>query len=160
MTNAQAAGAALDERPVLHLNRVFQASRERVFSAFVETDQMARWWGPEGCTVPEAEIDARPGGAYALHMQMPDGNVHNLSGVFREVVRPEKLVYTWIWGHGDFEGIETLVTLEFADQGGATEVRLTHQMLPSETACDLHQGGWSSSFDCLDRLLADTGEGT
>ena len=92
-------------------------------------------------------------------MQMPNGNAHNLSGVFREVVRPEKLVYTWIWGQGDLEGLETLVTLEFADRGKATEVRLTHEMLPTETACELHNDGWSSSFDCLDRLLAAPPEG-
>lgn len=86
-------------------------------------------------------------------MQMPNGNAHHLSGVYREVVPLEKLVYAWIWGQGDMEGLETLVTLEFTDQDGATEVRLTHVMLPSENACDLHRQGWSSSLDCLNQLM-------
>ena len=52
-------------------------------------------------------------------------------------------------------GLETLVTLEFTDQDGATDVRLTHEMLPSENACDLHRQGWSSSLDCLNQLMLE-----
>ena len=96
-----------------------------------------------------------PGGAYVLLIRMPNGNDHHLSGVYREVTPPENLVYTWIWGNGEFEGLETLVTLEFAEQGDATEVRLTHEMLPDENACDLHRQGWSSSLDCLDALIRE-----
>jgi uncharacterized protein YndB with AHSA1/START domain len=92
-------------------------------------------------------------------MQTPEGTIHKLSGVFREVVRPERLVYTWTWGQGDLGGIESLVTLEFVARGEATEVRLTHEMLPGQAACELHGAGWTGSFDCLDRALSQTPEG-
>ena len=87
-------------------------------------------------------------------MAEPDGCIHRLTGVFREVRPPEKLVYTWIWGGGDMAGVESLVTIEFADLGTATELALTHERLPSERACELHEQGWTSSFDCLDESLA------
>ena len=155
MTNPETTTAEMiDDRPVLQLRRTFEARRESVFDAFTKPDELAKWWGPKGMTTPVAEIDLRTGGAYRFDMAEPDGGIHRVTGVFREVRRPEKLVYTFMWEEGDFAGVETLVTIEFADLGAATELTLTHELLPSERACELHEQGWTSSFDCLDESLA------
>ena len=154
MTNPETTTETIDDRPVLRLTRTFQAPRESVFDAFTKPDELAKWWGPKGMTTPVAEIDFRTGGAYRFDMAAPDGNIHRLTGVFREVRRPEKLVYTWIWEQGDMAGVESLVTIEFADRGAATELTLTNELLPSERACALHEQGWTSSFECLDESLA------
>jgi uncharacterized protein YndB with AHSA1/START domain len=138
----------------LNLRRQFKAPPNRVFRAFTDVAMLRQWWGPRGFTTPEAELDARPGGKYRLHMRSPEGNIHVLSGTFREVSPPKKLVYTWIWEQGDMAGLETLVTIDFRAKDGGTELALTHEKLPSATSRDRHNAGWSSSFDCLVEILA------
>jgi len=95
-----------------------------------------------------AQADARAGGAYRLSMREPDGKTHNVFGIYWEVIPPEKLVFTWKWEeHPEME--DTLVTLEFLDRGGATELVLVHERLPDEKMRDEHKKGWNG---CLDRL--------
>ena len=151
-TNTEAAAAA---KTTLRLRRRFAAPRERVFRAFTDPTILVRWWGPEGMTVPEIALDLRPGGKWRTCMESKEGSLHCVGGVYREIVAPERLVMTWIWEQGDLEGLETQVTLEFHEVGAETELRLTHERLPSESARDAHQGGWSSSFTCLERYLSE-----
>lgn len=154
MTHAQPAAQKMtdtvDPRPVLRITRTFDASRERVYAAFTKPEELEKWFGPQSVKAVIHQLDARPGGAYSLTMTHPDGEEFPLSGVYREVIPGEKLVYTWIWGEGEFAGVETLVTLVFKDLGGKTELTLTHEMLPSSLAREKHQEGWSGSFDCLE----------
>ncbi len=142
-----------DDDTVLRLTRTFAAPHEAVFRAFTEAEIFKTWWGPKDTTCPVAEIDARPGGRYRVEMRSPEGNTHVIEGEFREVVAPARLVYTWVWSGGDFAGREMLVTLEFSDAGGATELRLTHELLPDGAARDLHRKGWSGCLDCLAEIL-------
>jgi uncharacterized protein YndB with AHSA1/START domain len=146
--------AAATSDSVLRLSRTFRAARERVFGAFTDVKQLKQWWGPKGFSLPEAELDARPGGRYRLHMLSPEGNSYVLSGAFVELRPPERMVYTWVWEQGDNAGVEMLVTLEFRDLGGATELIVTHERLPSVAARDAHAGGWSSSLDRLEERFA------
>lgn len=142
------------EPHTLTLSRVFAAPRERVYRAFSDGDNVARWFGPHGFACAVFEFDCRPGGHYRLEMRAPDGGVHPLSGTFREVDRPERLVYTWVWGgEGGMAGMETLVALEFRDRDGGTEVQLTHSLLPSVAQVDRHRDGWTSSFEDLALIL-------
>jgi uncharacterized protein YndB with AHSA1/START domain len=111
--------------------------------------------------VDDLKVDLRPGGAYSLIFRQADGGGHALSGVYREVSPPGRLVMTWVWGQGDMAGVETLVTIELAESGvgaGAeTELTLTHEMLPSQNSIDHHGKGWMSIFNCLDRFVEDGG---
>src|SRR5690349_11381306 len=111
----------------LNLSRVLDAPRERVFRAWTDPRALAQWWGPPGFACPLAQVDLRPGGAYRLSMQPPQGDIFYLGGIFREITPPARLVYTWRW-EDDTEGTgETLVTVEFKDLGARTEVILTHE---------------------------------
>ncbi len=151
-TNLKAT-AADAKHSVLRITRRFAAPREAVFKAFTDVEVFKKWWGPKGFTCPTAEIDARPGGRFHAEMLSPDGITHIIEGVFQEVTPPARLVVTWAWQNGDYEGLETLVTLEFDDHDGETELRLTHEELADELARERHSQGWSSSFDCLDEIL-------
>ncbi len=154
MAQATQTTSAPDSGETLRLTRSFAAPREVVFRAFTDPEIFKKWWGPKGVNCQVAKCDVRPGGRYHLEMTTPEGNTHVLDGEYREVVAPERLVYTWTWGHGDFGGIESLVTLEFIDSGNnTTELRLTHERLPGERARELHGQGWSGCFDCLEALL-------
>ena len=133
----------------LNLRRIFKAPRKKVFRAWTDPEELKKWWGPEGYATPSAEVDLRVGGKYRLGMRkLPDGEIFYLSGIYREVRPPERLVYTWRWEAQPEHG-ETLVTVEFREVGDSTEVVLTHERFPTETARDDHNRGWSG---CLDRL--------
>ncbi len=156
-TNLQTSPEADKGRPVLRLRRRFAASRERLFRAFVEEGELVRWWGPEGFDVPELRLDPREGGSWRISMRAPDGAIYCLGGVYREVRPPEHLVMTWTWESDSMAGVETLVTLEFRDLGQESELLVTHEGFPRETARDRHEEGWSGGLDCLERHLAQAG---
>jgi uncharacterized protein YndB with AHSA1/START domain len=131
----------------LRLTRVFDAPRPLVFRAWTEAEQMRRWFCPHDHWGVEVEIDPRVGGAYRIAMRDTDsGRDHVAYGTFREVRAPERLVFTWQWEAG---APQTLVTVEFRDLGGKTEVTLTHEALPTAEQRAKHEHGWSG---CLARL--------
>ncbi len=140
----------------LVIRRTFAAPRARVYAAWTEPEQMRRWAGPEGFSVPEMEQDPRVGGTYRMTMQQPDGERISVRGVFREIEPPERISYTWRWEEDTPEAeIETLVTVEFHDRGAETELVLTHDRFVSEESRAGHEGGWNSALDELGRFLAE-----
>lgn len=134
----------------LHLTRTLPFPRERVFRAWTEIGELSKWWGPEGFTLPEAEVDLRVGGRYRLGMKPPEGEVVYLTGTYLEIEPPEKLVYTWQWESGPSE--ETLVTVEFRARGDHTDVVIRHERFPDLEARDRHAEGWGACLDRLERL--------
>lgn len=137
----------------LRLRRTFAAPRERVFRAWTTPEEMKRWTGPGDYTTPLAEVDLRPGGQYRIHMRAPDGTLRRLTGVYRAVDAPTRLVYTWRW-EDDPAFPDTLVTVEFVERGAATEVVLTHEAFPNAAARQRHAVGWTGCFDKLAHVLA------
>ncbi len=133
----------------LTLNRHIRAPREKVFDAFVTEQAMRAWMCPRGMTIPELALDARVGGGFRLAMRARDGDTFRARASYREIVRPERLVYTWQWVGEGMPNIETLITVTFAEREGGTEVRMTHSGFPDQVMCDSHQEGWGS---CLNRL--------
>ena len=87
------ATANVAEREVV-ITRVFDAPRSLVFKAWTDPEHMARWWGPRGFTNPICELDARVGGAWRIVMRSPAGIEYPCGGVYREIVEPERLVFT------------------------------------------------------------------
>ena len=143
-----------DDGRTLTMRRTFAADRERVFRAFSDGAQMAEWFGPEGCTCRVSEYDCRPGGAYNLEIVSPEGNPIPLTGEFREVTPPERLVYTWMWGgESSMAGQESLVTLDFVARDEGTELRLTHSRLRNDEQAESHRGGWASSWNKLAKVV-------
>ena len=106
------------EHRELTIVRLFDAPRALVFAAFTDPVHLARWWGPHGFTNPVCEFDARPGGAFRIHMQAPDGTIHVTQGVVREIVKPERLVFTVALLEDDGSiRLENLTTVTFAEGG-------------------------------------------
>lgn len=137
----------------LRLTHRFQAPRERVFDAWTNPEVLRRWWaaGPDWDT-PEAVVDLRPGGGYRLSMRNPETDaVHTVIGEYTEVVPPERLAYTWRWEGQD--GEETLVVVEFADAGGATEVVVTHRGFSNGGVRDEHEHGWRACLANLEQRV-------
>lgn len=133
----------------LRVSRVINASPARVFDAWTEPDQLKQWSSPEGgYTVEDVQVDLTVGGRYRIGMVTPDGNRIAAYGVYRKIERPKRLVYTWDWD-GEAPLGETLVTVEFNDLGGSTEVVINHERFPNAEAKQGHEDGWTS---CLNKL--------
>jgi uncharacterized protein YndB with AHSA1/START domain len=141
----------------LRLERTFNAPRQAVFDAWTSAEVLRRWW-PAGSDweTPVAEVDVRVGGSLRLVMRSPDGEEFGGSGEYLEITRPERLVFTWTWdGHEGHEGAQ-LVEVEFSERDdGTTAVVLTNRGLPNEKSRRSHREGWETSFDNLDRVLAE-----
>jgi len=130
----------------VEVRRLIRAPRQRVFDAWTKTEEVRAWHAPGPLTVSHAEIDLRPGGSYRIHMREPNGNEHRVSGVYREVTPPKKLVYTWGWD-GDHPVKDSLVTIEFHERGDATEVVLRHTGIGDEKERASHEHGWTAIMD-------------
>lgn len=148
------AGAPLADLELV-ITRVFDAPRELVFEAWAEPERAVRWWGPQGFTTAYCEMDVRPGGTYRVCMRSPEGTEHWQRGVCREVVAPERLVFTFAWEDAEGKpGHETVVTVTLAEYGAMTKLTLHQAVFETVTERDLHQGGWESALECLAVYLA------
>lgn len=135
----------------LRLEQTFAARREDVFDAWTNPEVLRRWWaaGPDWGT-PAAEVDLREGGRYRLSMHNPESDeTHTVGGEYREVRRPERLVYTWAWEGESPEPSETVVTVEFSDRDGVTDVVLIHEGFSSDESRGAHEHGWNAVFENL-----------
>lgn len=154
----------MEERDVnsnlkLQLSRVIKAPRTRVYDAWTKPELMQSWFCPGNMIVPKAETDLRPGGSYRVEMQGSidacEGSPADVdmshkavaTGIYEKIVPNELLSFTW---RGDWDASEvTLVTVEFRDVEGGTEVNLTHERFTSAESRNKHQHGWEG---CLQKL--------
>ena len=140
---------------VLLITRVFDAPRELVFRAWTDSAQARKWMGPRGFTATHNENDRRVGGKWRLCLRR-DATGEELwqGGVNREIVVPERLVFTFAWDkESDLSGSETLVTITFAEHAGKTTMTFRQEVFDSMASRDGHQGGWNSTFDRLEEFL-------
>jgi len=150
----------------LVITRIFDAPRELVWKAWTEPERFMRWWGPKDFTSPACKIDLRLGGKYLSCMRGPDGQDYWSTGVYREIVEPERIVYTDSFAdeHGNVVPashyglsagfpLELQVTVTFEDYGGKTKMTLKHVGIPAGEMSDMTGAGWNESFDKLAESL-------
>ena len=139
----------------LVLRRTFDAARDRVFDAWTSPAMLREFLAPPEGKIGDVAIDLRPGGKYHIEVVHDDGDVWTVRGVYREVRRPERIVCTWGWDEDDPSlRHETLLTLEFLERSGKTELVLTHERFRDQEQRDNHEGGWSKILQQLDRAFA------
>lgn len=139
----------------LVITRILDAPRDVVFRAWTEPDRVARWWGPQGFVTTYCDMDIRPGGAFRVCMRSPAGAEHWKQGIYREIVAPERLVFTFAWEDAEGKpGHQTLVTVTLADRGGRTELTLHQAVFETAPARDDHRRGWTSTLQRFAEYLA------
>jgi uncharacterized protein YndB with AHSA1/START domain len=145
--------AKIREKPSLTIVRKLEAAPEKVWRALTQPEALKQWFAPsDDFRIPVAECDVRVGGRYHVIMKSPDGEEHDVSGVYREVVASRKLAFTWTWKSTPER--ESLVILELRAAGGGTELTLKHEQFLDEEARDKHQQGWNGCLARLERNLA------
>jgi uncharacterized protein YndB with AHSA1/START domain len=137
----------------LQIKRVIEAPRERLYRAWTNPQELMRWFSPtDQILVHKVEVDARPGGRYRIEM-LKEGKTIVVSGVYREVRPPERLVFTWAWQEWE-PGWDSVVAVELRDLGHSTELVLTHELFPSAEERSRHERGWNGALERLGQMLA------
>jgi uncharacterized protein YndB with AHSA1/START domain len=149
-------GMAEAEQPTgtrLHLERIVVGPQHRVFAAFVDSEQLRRWWGPAGFTVPRLQFDAVEGVDYWIAMQPPEGDVFHIRGSFRVVEPPRRLIFTFTYEEPDPDDQETLVTLTFESADAGTRLILDQGPFKTAARLGLHRDGWTETLERFERSL-------
>jgi uncharacterized protein YndB with AHSA1/START domain len=140
--------------PAIVLRRTYAAPRQRVFDAWTKPELAMKFLGPNDVTVPKVHMDVRTGGSYSIVMILPDGARWKVGGTYREVRPPERLSMTWRWEEDDpADEHDTLLTLEFNECDGGTELVLTHEQFANADSRDRHEEGWSAIVNQLGEAL-------
>lgn len=143
----------IDDRTSLQIRRILKASIDDVYAAWTDPAQVKEWMAPsDDFGETDAAIDLRVGGRYTITMRGRDGEVHRVSGAYREIVPNRRLVYTWAWQSTPER--ESLVTVEFLPAGAGTELVLTHTRFFDSEARDRHSHGWNGCLERFGRYLS------
>ncbi len=143
---------AVAPRPSLTLKRRVNAPPEKVYAAWTDPEKIMKWFGPDSGPVKHASADVRVGGRYAVQFGTEDGEEHNVSGIYREVMPNQKLVFTWAWR--TMPERESLVTVLIKPEGAGSLLTLIHEQFFDEAARDRHAQGWTGCLNKLERYLA------
>jgi uncharacterized protein YndB with AHSA1/START domain len=156
MTDSNASPAAVV------IERTFDAPVDLIWRMWTEPEHFKAWYGPDGATIPVAEMDVRVGGSRRLGMEMqtPNGPLRMwFTGEYRDIVENKRLVYTEAMsdengnvvspsdmGMPEGHPTTTEITVELEDVGGRTKMVMTHAGVPADSA---GAAGWAMAFDKL-----------
>ena len=147
--------APAKERPSLTLRRHYPVAAEKVWRAWTDPQALKAWFGPEEIvSVPLAEVDLRVGGRFRVTMLAADGETHDVSGVYQELVPNRKLVFSWAW-RSTPERVSR-ITLDLHAVEGGTELAFVQDRFFDPAARDNHARGWTGTFAKLDAMLGGT----
>ena len=142
----------------IHIERVFDAPRERVFEVFTDPELIPRWWGPHGTETVVEEMDARTGGDWRYLSRGRDGTEITFRGTYREVTPPERIVQTFEWD--GMPGYVSVDSSEFVDLGEQTKVVTTSLFMTKEERDGMidsgMEGGLNETYERLEALLAES----
>jgi uncharacterized protein YndB with AHSA1/START domain len=159
MTSQQQAQAATITTPTdreIHIERVFDAPRDRVFAAYTDPALIPEWWGPRDMTAVVDQMDVRAGGSWRFVVRDADGSETGFRGTYREVTPPERIVQTFEW-----EGMPGHVSVEtatFEDLGDRTRIVTTSIFHTTEERDGMlasgMERGLNETYARFDELLA------
>jgi uncharacterized protein YndB with AHSA1/START domain len=140
----------------IHIERVFNAPRDRVFEAFTDPELIPEWWGPRDTTTIVDQMDVRAGGSWRFVMRNSDGSETGFRGTYREVTPPERIVQTFEWE--GMPGHVSVDTATFEDLGDRTKVTSTSIFHTTEERDGMLESGMerglNETYARLDELLA------
>lgn len=141
----------------LVIRRIFDAPPSLLFKMWTTPEHLVQWFGPRGFTASSADMDVRPGGVYRAAIRSSEGKDYWFGGVYREVVEPALLAFTFAWETGNRSGVETLITVTFTARNRKTVMTLRQAPFRSRELRDTSYSAWSEEFDKLDAYVAKVG---
>ncbi len=140
----------------LIVRRVIDSPPTQVFSAFSRCSALQKWFTPSAeVSIEILEFDFTVGGRFRFQYTLADGRQSVVTGNYEFITEPRQIVMTWVWEPPDaLADIPMRVTFDFLEVAGATEVVVTHEGIPSDQACTVHQDGWAGTFANLEFFLS------
>jgi uncharacterized protein YndB with AHSA1/START domain len=142
---SEVAGTVAANPLELVITRVFDAPRRLVFDAWTMAEHLSRWFAPRPLTMSSCEVDCRPGGVFRFVMREPGGTEYPFEGAFREVVAPERIVFTGTI----HEGNATVTTITFAEYDGKTTLTMRQTFTFESDATRGAKQGWTMTLNQL-----------
>ncbi|MBN9590142.1 MAG: hypothetical protein BGN85_00845 [Alphaproteobacteria bacterium 64-11] len=139
-----------DQTLCLDVSHVFAVSPQRLFDAWLH-ESWGEWLAPGAMICTSSIVNPKVGGRYSVVMRMPDGREVTISGTYRQITPPHRIVMTW---QGDYNREETLITLTFTPEGHGTRLTLRQEGFGTAEFRDRHLSGWNSSLDKLTAWVA------
>ncbi|MEQ9422955.1 MAG: SRPBCC domain-containing protein [Cyclobacteriaceae bacterium] len=146
------------ENRTVTIKRTFDAPIELVWEAWTQPDHIAKWWSPKGITTKIAEHDFSVGGKWKFIMPMPDGKEFIAEGVYKEIVKFEKII-----SHADFKPMTEGVEIQALFEADGNKTAFTFNVVHATEEYKLQQermgiqNGWGSVFNRLEELLTEMG---
>jgi uncharacterized protein YndB with AHSA1/START domain len=136
---------------MIHISRSFPATREALYKAWTDPDQLKQWWHPLGRRLKDVTNDVRPGGRVAYHFD--DGL--EITGEYSEVQDGRHLVYSWNWNlpNEPVDNAQYLLRVDFREEGGESVLEVRQENFSSQQAIKPHQEGWEHALDRLEDFL-------
>ena len=131
----------------LQITRRFEAPVAVVWRMWESRDHIIRWWGPEGFTCTDFDLDFRPGGKWRSGMISDIYPKSWSNGTFIEIVPHERIVMSFVWEQGSGEPTDTTITVTFEEQDGETLQHFHQTPFDSVESRDSHVSGWNSLFN-------------
>ncbi len=126
----------------LTLSRTFDAPRKLVWRAWTDPEQFAKWWSPDGFSVPVCEMNIKPGGTIRIEMEGPDGTRYPSKGIVKEVMEPQRLsVLNAILDKDGNTIFEVLQSVELTERDGKTDLAVTNKVVSATPEAAPYLGG-------------------
>ena len=136
------------------MEREFAADPALVFAFVTEPGKLLKWWGHEGMTIIDHQLDFSRKGPWGSVLMNAEGGTHKVTGAVTAVDPPRSVEFTWAWhDENDVRGHNSMVRFDVEPNGaGGTRLTMTHSGLADEESVANHQIGWTSTFGKLKRL--------
>lgn len=145
--------AVVTEKFSLTMKRDFNASKQDVYDAWINSDALKSWFAPSSEMETRVHIlEPHVGGKFKIEMIEPDGNTHRIHGEYVELNPFDQLVFTWKW-ESDTQNVNSLVTIDLVENDGVTNLVLTHDKLASQASVELHTFGWTGCISQLEGFI-------
>ncbi len=139
------------------IKKTFQVPATTIFNAWVQPDQMIKWFGPPGFYCKQVEMEVNVGRSFHIHMvgPKPEETSFHIRGTYHEIVENQRLVFSWRWDGPIRDETQSQVEILFNEKGRETELILNHYYLPNEEEVQGHKAGWSGSLTCLEEMIKE-----
>jgi len=140
----------------IHIERIFDAPRDRVFAAMTDPELIPQWWGPHGTTARVDRMDVETGGDWRFVIRNSDGSETGFRGTYRDVVAPERIVQTFEWeGMPGYISVETATFEDLGDRTKLTSIALFYTTEERDGMLDSGmERGLNETYSRFDEVLA------
>jgi uncharacterized protein YndB with AHSA1/START domain len=147
------ANTAVASKPSVTLQRRLNVPPAKVYAAWTRPEMIVQWFGPNDAQQGsvKAEMDVRTGGKFTISFTHGNGELSKVSGIYKDVVPNERLVFSWAW-YTTAERVSQVTVTTKAD-GDGTLLTLKHEQFFDQAACDGHTRGWTGTLEKLAAYL-------